>query len=208
MPIDDIQIQLIDTPPLNPDYVDSELMDLIRRADLVILMVDLTAGTLRQLEESLAILNDYRIIPDHLNTKMSDNRRLFYLPFLVVASKNDDAASDEIFEIFKELAVDEWPMLPVSIKTGKNVELLKRKIVDVLNIIRVYAKTPGKKADMTEPFVLRSGNTVDDFAARVHKDFLDKLKTARVWGSTSFGGQMVQRDYVLHDGDIVELHIK
>jgi hypothetical protein len=28
-----------------------------------------------------------------------------------------------------------------------------------------------------------------------------------VWGSTMFDGQMVQRDYVLQDGDIVELRI-
>lgn len=208
MPIDDIQIQLIDTPPLNRDYVESELMDLIRRADLIVLMVDLTAGTLKQFEESLAILQEHRISPAHLKKNIHDGRRLFLLPFLIVAAKSDDPDKEEMFEIFKELAAGDWPMISISVKTGKNIELFKRRMVEALNIIRVYAKTPGKKADMTEPFILKRGGTVDDFAARVHKDFLDKLKTARIWGSAAFDGQMVNRDYVLQDGDIVELHIK
>jgi hypothetical protein len=46
---------------------------------------------------------------------------------------------------------------------------------------------------------------LEEFAGKVHKDFLDNLKSARVWGSTSFDGQMVSRDYVLEDGDVVEL---
>jgi ribosome-interacting GTPase 1 len=46
-----------------------------------------------------------------------------------------------------------------------------------------------------------------DFAGKVHKDFAQKLKSARVWGISVFDGQLVQRDYVLQDGDIVELQI-
>ncbi|MGW8207791.1 MAG: TGS domain-containing protein [Syntrophobacteria bacterium] len=41
----------------------------------------------------------------------------------------------------------------------------------------------------------------------MHKDFVDKLKIAKVWGDVVFDGQMVQRDYILRDGDVVELHI-
>jgi hypothetical protein len=33
------------------------------------------------------------------------------------------------------------------------------------------------------------------------------MKYARIWGTSVHDGQMVQRDYVLHDGDIVEIHI-
>ena len=39
------------------------------------------------------------------------------------------------------------------------------------------------------------------------KDFVDKLKLARVWGKTVFDGQKVHRDHVLTDGDVVELQI-
>jgi len=76
-----------------------------------------------------------------------------------------------------------------------------------LEIIRVYSKSPGKEPDLTAPFVLKKGSTVEDFAEGVHRDFVAKLKTARLWGSSAFDGQMVQRDYVLQDGDVVELRI-
>lgn len=32
-----------------------------------------------------------------------------------------------------------------------------------------------------------------------------QMASARVWGSAQFDGQMVQRDYVLQEGDVVEL---
>ncbi len=33
------------------------------------------------------------------------------------------------------------------------------------------------------------------------------MKFARIWGKGKYVGQMVQRDYVLQDGDVIELHI-
>jgi ribosome-interacting GTPase 1 len=52
---------------------------------------------------------------------------------------------------------------------------------------------------------MEKGSTVEDFAAKVHQDFLETLKTARIWGEGVYDGQMVGRDHVLHDGDVVEL---
>jgi ribosome-interacting GTPase 1 len=56
MPMEDIQIQLIDTPPLNRDFVEPQLMDLIRRSDLLLLVVDLQTDPLGQLEDSVSFL--------------------------------------------------------------------------------------------------------------------------------------------------------
>ncbi len=39
----------------------------------------------------------------------------------------------------------------------------------------------------------------------LHKDFLTRFKSARVWGKGVFDGQMAGRDHQLHDGDVVEL---
>jgi hypothetical protein len=94
-----------------------------------------------------------------------------------------------------------------SVSTGRQLNLLKATIVNRLNIIRVYSKSPGKKPDRSSPFVLKKGSTIADFAGKVHQDFAQKLKAAKVWGSTVFDGQMVQRDYVLQEGDVVELQI-
>jgi ribosome-interacting GTPase 1 len=87
------------------------------------------------------------------------------------------------------------------------MDLLKATIVQRLNIIRIYSKSPGKNADLSSPFVLKESSSIADFAGKVHQDFAKKLKSAKVWESATFDGQMVQRDYVLQDGDVVELPI-
>ncbi len=207
MPVDDIQIQLVDTPALNKEYVDPEFMDFLRRVDLLLLTVDLTAGTIQQLEDAVTLLKENRIIPKHVEPPADDRRAWFQIPFLVIAAKNDNEDTNAVYEIFRELTHNQWEMIPVSIHKNKNVDLLKHKIFEKLAIIRVYSKTPGKKADMTEPFVLKNGSTVADFAEKVHKDFVTKLKSARLWGSSAFEGQRVQRDHILNDGDVVELQV-
>ncbi|UCG07741.1 MAG: TGS domain-containing protein [Desulfobacterales bacterium] len=205
--VENIQIQLIDTPPLNKDYMEPELMDLIRRSDLVLVVVDLQTDPVQQLEDSVALLQDHRIIPYRFHDRYTDQRGLTFVPFLVLANKNDDADSEENFQIFRELLQDDWPIISGSAATGRNLERLKNALVERLNIIRVYSKAPGKKPDFTAPFTLKKGSTVADLAAKVHKDFVDKLKIAKVWGAVVYDGQMVHRDHVLQDGDIVELHI-
>ena len=207
MPVENIQIQLVDTPALNREYVEPELLDLIRRSDLILLVVDLQTDPVQQLEETVDLLEQNRIIPIHLRDKYEEERLLKFIPCLVLANKNDDENTDENLEIFRELTNNDWPMISVSTITGRNLELLKNILVQELQIIRVYSKAPGKEPDLTSPFVLKRGSTVEDFAGKVHKDFVDKLKIARVWGDGVFDGQMVQRDYILKDGDVVELNI-
>jgi ribosome-interacting GTPase 1 len=207
MPVENIQVQLVDTPPLNRDYVEPELLDLIRRSDLILLVVDLQTDPVQQLEETVHLLEENRIVPSHQRDKYEEERLLKFIPFLVLANKNDDESTDENLQIFRELTDNDWPMISVSTITGRNLEMLKNTLVDKLQIIRVYSKAPGKEPDLTAPFVLKRGSTVEDFAGKVHKDFVDKLKIAKVWGDVVFDGQMVQRDYILRDGDVVELHI-
>jgi len=207
MPVKNIQIQLVDSPPLNRDYMKPELLDLIRRADYILLVVDLQTDPVEQLEDTVALLQDHRIVPSHLKDRCTEKRNVVFIPFLVLANKNDAEDTDENFEIFCELLADDWPSIPISTTTGRNLELLKQTLFEGLEIIRVYAKTPGKEPDLTQPFILKKGNTIADFAGKVHKDFVYKLKTARLWGELVFDGQMVQRDHRLQDGDVVELQI-
>ena len=207
MPVENIQIQLIDTPPLSQEYVDPEMMDLIRRCDLVLLMVDLQTDPLQQLEDTVALLGEHGIVPLRLKDRYKFGRGFSFIPFLIIANKNDNTATDEDLDIFQELLNDNWPMVAASVATGRNLDLLKASIVERLNIIRVYSKSQGKKPDRSSPFVLKKGSTIVDFASKVHQDFAQKLRAAKVWGPAVFDGQMVQRDYVLQDGDIVELQI-
>ena len=207
MPLENIQIQLVDTPPLNRDFVEPELVDLIRGPDLILLVVDLQTDPVQQLEDTIAFLQEHRIVPRHLQDRYAEQRRLTFIPLLVLANKNDDENSDEDFEIFCELLEDDWPLLPVSATSGRNLERLKRVVFERLEVIRIYSKPPGKEPNLSAPFILKKGGTVAEFAGKVHQDFFERLKTARVWGSAVYDGQMVRRDYVLHDGDVVELRV-
>jgi hypothetical protein len=205
MPLEDIQIQLIDTPPLNMDYVEPELLNLIRRSDLMLLVVDLQAYPIQQLEDAIAFLQEHRIVPHHLKERHTEGRRPTFIPLLVAVNKNDDEGSDGDFEVLRELLGDEWPLIPMSATTGRNLEGLKWAVFKGLGIMRVYSKPPGEQPDLEAPFVLQEGTTVGEFAGKVHQDFLKNLKSARVWGSAAYDGQMVSRDHVLQDGDVVEL---
>lgn len=207
MELDGAQIQLIDTPPLDREYVEPELLDLIRRADMLLLVVDLQGFPIEQLGSTIELLQEARIAPERPRDSAEPLPPLTYKPLLVVVNKADDIAHDEDFEVFNELVEQQWPSLPFSATTGRYNERLKQTIFDHLQIIRVYSKPPGKEPDMDVPFVMRKGDTVEELARNVHRDFYQNLKSARIWGSGRFDGQTVGRDHVLEDGDIVELRL-
>ena len=207
MPVENVQIQLVDTPALNREYVEPELLDLIRRADLIVLVVDVQTDPVGHLEESVRLLKENRIVPLHLRDGYGEQEGIKFIPFIVLANKNDDESTEENLEIFSQLIDKHWPLLSVSTTTGRNLELFRKAVIEQLQIIRVYSKAPGKEPDLSAPFVLKKGSTLEEFAGKVHKDFVEKLKLAKVWGDGVFDGQMVQRDYILQDGDVVELHI-
>lgn len=207
MPYANVQIQLIDTPPLNPDYVEPELFNLLRQVDLLLLLVSLQGDPLQEVEDALALLAQHRILPQGRPAPADDARRYAVKPMLLVANKVDDESLDAEFSVLCELLEEPCPLLPVSATTGRNLERLKQAIYERLQIMRIYSKPPGKEPNMQSPFVLPVGSTVEDFAGRVHKDFLEHLKAARVWGQGVFDGQHVGREHMLHDGDVVELRI-
>ena len=210
MVIENIQVQLIDTPPLNLEHIEADLFNLIRKADLLLIMVDLQADPEQQLEETISILKDHRIIPAHLADPADGElaRRYFLKPCLVLANKCDDAQGDENFEIFRQLLESECPMMPISVQVTRNIEALKQAIYQKLGIMRVYSQAPGEQAKMHLPFVMPIGSTVEEFAAKVHQDFAKNMKSARVWGpSAAFEGQTVSREHILQEGDIVELNM-
>jgi ribosome-interacting GTPase 1 len=208
MMIDNIQVQLIDTPPFSEDYIDPEFLNLIRRVDLVLIMIDLHANPVQELEFVIEKLLENRIAPHYLEGKVQSEGFLLYVPSLVLVNKYDSEEYGEHYEIFQELLEEEHPLIPASVKTGYNMDVLKKTIFEKLGVIRVYSKAPGKEADMTAPFVAEKGIQLADFAGKVHKDFQENLKSAKIWGtSADFPGQQVSRDHVLEDEDVVELQI-
>ena len=205
MRFENVQMQLIDTPPLNEDHVEPELMNLIRRVDLLLLIINLQAYPIGEFEDAIRFLEEYRIAPDHASEEYEGERGWTFKPFLVLVNKSDYPEDDEDVEVLQELFGPEWELLSVSAETGRNLNQLKPTVFDRLGLVRVYSKPPGREPDLSAPFVMAKGGTVEDFAAKVHGELARALKSARIWGKHVYDGQMVGRDHVLYDGDVVEL---
>lgn len=203
---ENVHIQLIDTPPIERDFIEPEFIELIKSADVLLILIDLYANSIEQFQIAVDALNKHRIFSNHQTPDLID-KRPYFLPILIAANKNETDQTNEDFDVLNELLRDTWFLVSISIKQEKNLELLKETLFREMKIIRVFSKPPGKDADLTQPFILKTGSRIDDFAAKVHKDFHEKLKIARLWGKNVFDGQCVGRDHILNDGDIVELHI-
>lgn len=207
MSYQDILIQLVDTPPLTPEAVLPGLPGTFRNADALLVLVD--AGSddcLEQLQFCVNYLKEKKIVRDEIS---SGSRGVPPERCLILAAKADLQGSsgniEMIREFLNELAFGEIEVLPVSAETGLGLEAFRERVFDLLGVIRVYTKVPGKEPDMKTPFILGRGSTVLDLAEAIHRDLPRLMKTARIWGSARFEGQSVTRDYVLHDRDIVEI---
>ena len=207
MPFENIQIQLVDLPAISFEHMDFWVPNIIRNADGVLLLIDLTSDPLRQVESSLEILKESKLSLVREEPDIDPWSSIAYKRAMIAVNKNDFEGFDDIIERVKDQYGGSFPILSISAKHGTNLEELKRWIFDMLNILRVHSKPPGKEAELDKPFILRRGSTLLDFAQMVHKDFAAKLKFARIWGSEKFDGQRANKDYVLVDGDVIELHI-
>ncbi|MGD8538212.1 MAG: 50S ribosome-binding GTPase [Candidatus Aminicenantes bacterium] len=208
MMFENIQIQLIDTPPITPEYFEPWQAELIKSADAVLLVIDLGS---QNLEKDLKDLRDklkeknIALVPDERD--ISDEEKYFIKRTLVVANKTDLPESETNVTVLKSNLDSDYNIIPISALEETGLDELKNRIFAMLKIVRVYSKMPGKKVDKKDPYVFQVGDTLMDMAKTVHKDFSQKLKFARIWGEGKYQGQKVNHDYVLKDEDIIELHI-
>ncbi len=143
------------------------------------------------------------ITDDDLIDVIEGNR--VYTPSVVLVNKSDliDAATAQ--QLKKQIQPD----LFISAHNNQGMEETKAAIFDRLNLIRIYLKEVGKKADLEEPLVMKSPCTIKNICTKLHKDFVKKFKFARVWGaSAKFDGQIFRKiDKELSDSDILEIHL-
>lgn len=207
MRFENLQIQLVDTPPIQPDRIETGFPNLIRNADALVLLVDLAADPIFQMDILLKELDAMRIRAVGKGPVPVLETGWIGLRALAVGNKCDMENAMERYRKFEGRFKETFPILPLSAREEMNFEELKKEVYPLLNILRVYTKIPGKEPDLSEPVILRKGSTIEDVALSVHKDFAAKLRYARVWGSGKFEGQMVKRDYQISEGDVIELHI-
>jgi uncharacterized protein len=208
MPFVNIQIQLVDLPAISDTYMEPWVPSLVRPADLCLLVADLASGTvLEDLEQVLAILERGKLTLVAPGDRAAPAVGWARKRAILVANKVEATDAGDTLEILRSVYEGRYPISAVSAQTGQGLEAVRRAIYDGLGIVRVYCKPPGEDPSMKSPVVLPLGSTVVEMAESIHKDFAHQLKFARIWGSGKFDGQRVQRDYIVQEGDILELHI-
>jgi ribosome-interacting GTPase 1 len=210
---EDVHIQLIDTPPITADYLEGYLPGMVQAADAALLMVDLgdddapfaAETVMERLAKTKTDLIGHpteALGQPHGSRPLGSGTRT-----LVVANKTDMPGGLDRLQLVREMFEPRFQVYAISAEHGIGLEDLRNAIYRFLNVIRVYTKQPGKPADLTSPFTCPAGSTLVEMAALVHRDFAAGLKSARIWGTGVYDGQSVKRDHVLHDKDVVELHV-
>jgi len=175
-------------------------------------------------DEIRKLLRDFKIMNAEVKFKekhsLKDLERVLrgykFLKVLILANKGDKEGSLENYrkleglvkKLNKELDIN-LEIVPVSALKEKNINMLKEKIWDNLNLIRVFTKHPRKKEPDYPPITLKKGSTIRELVEKIHEEFLEKFNYAKVYGkSAKFPGQRVGLEHKLEDKDIVEIYTK
>ncbi|MDR0911706.1 MAG: GTP-binding protein [Methanobrevibacter sp.] len=166
-------------------------------------------------EETIrAIINEYGmhnadvlirgdITIDQFIDSLEGNRS--YVPMIILLNKVDLVDKSYIEELKKTIP----EFIPISADKKQNIDFLKDEIFNNLDLMRIYLKPQGRKADMEEPLIVKKDSTVIEIAGKLHREFKKKFRHAKVWGSSvKFPGQKVGPDHVLQDEDILRLIVK
>jgi len=205
---EDVPVQLVDLPPIAAEFFEPWETSVIRSADAALLVVDLASDDVADATDAaLARLAEHHT--ELVGTLPYDveDEAVQHVKTLMVANKSDAEGAADRLEVIREWFSPRFPILAISAEGREGLDDLRRATYDLLGVLRVYTKVPGKPVDRSKPFTVPIGSTVLDLAREVHRDFEHTLKFARVWGTGVFEGQTVKRDHELHDADVIELHV-
>ncbi len=211
---EDVPIQLVDMPPFTRDHVPPGMIGRVKAADALLIVLSLASRTLLDdLESCLELLTKRNLTPTHVPDPdvPDDIDAPDPIRTLLVCTHGDMDGADGELETLRELYGDrlEFHLVAVPEDEGQYQGLKKflARLFELLHVVRVYAKPPGKKVDYDAPFILPKGSTAEDMAIEIHRELGQGLKSTRVWGEAVHDGQNVPHDYELHDKDAVELHM-
>jgi ribosome-interacting GTPase 1 len=132
-----------------------------------------------------------------------------YKPAVIAANKLDLEGAEANLSILKKHVNGKLPVISLSCEQKEGFEELGKALFNILGVIRVYTKEPSSKEDTGRPFTLKRGATINDLAKNIHKEFVKNFLFAMVWAKRlPFSPKKVGLNFVLEDGDVVEVHTK
>ena len=208
MRYEDIAIQLVDIPPISPNYQESWMYNIIRLADLIIFTIDLGSKIFEEQVTEVYHLLDEHNIQFKKEGESHPQGSIAIKTTIIVGTKHDLTPGMDGSSISQILNQEILPYIEISIKENQNVDTFRRIVFQALRILRIYTKIPGKPADYEKPYIFNQGTTVLGAAEMIHKELSLTMKYARIWGSEKYNGQRVEKDHILEDRDVIEIHTR
>ncbi len=132
-----------------------------------------------------------------------------YKPAVIVGNKLDLKGAQANLRHLKTFVNGKLPVVAMSCENKTGIEELGKALFESLGIVRIYTKEPGNRVHSDHPFALRKGATMNELAKNIHKELLSNFMFAMVWAKRlPFSPKKVGLNFVLEDGDIVEIHTR
>lgn len=169
------------------------------------LLTHITEKTIKTIMQEYRFLNaDITIRTDltveQLIDTLEGNR--VYIPAIYLVNKID-LATPEKLDLIRELVPQ---AVFISAENNDNVEELRAIIFEQLKLIKVYLKPHGGEIDYDEPLIIQFGSTIGDVCDKLHRNFRDEFRFARVWGaSVKHPGQKAMLHHKLVDEDVLTI---
>ena len=205
---ENVQLQLVDTPSISEEFCETYVFNIIRTADIAVLVVSLGDDD---------ILTEYEYVVDRVHQGKVRLEGLVQqdpsLPTalakktIIVATGRDIEDAETRLELLRSVVKDRVPIWPVSIPRNEGLSEFLGATFNGMGLVRVYTKAPGHEPDLSDPILLPVGGTVGDAARSIHKEIAETLQFARIWGTSAFDGQRVTADHIIADGDVLEFHV-
>ncbi|MEZ6060584.1 MAG: TGS domain-containing protein [Planctomycetaceae bacterium] len=207
MDVDGVQVQLVDTPPIVPGQLSPPMLNLVRTSDAAALLFDgssddavsQTVDVVQQLRNRKTCMSRHGGFNQHGVGDVA-------VPTLLVVTHANAPDAGLRLELLRECRELDLPDISVDFENPSAGQPLKSELFALLGLIRVFTKRPGEQPERNDPLTIPDGGTVEDLALRIHEDLAAGVRFAKVWGLSGHDGQVVGREYVLSDGDVVELH--
>ena len=206
---ENVKLQLIDTPSIAPEYCETYVFNIIRAADVAVLVISLGDDDLLAKHECVVNrVHEGKVLLEGLAAHDPRFPTALAKKTLIVATGHDLPDAATRLDLLAATVGDKVPIIPVAIPSREGLDRFLATSFAMLELHRVYTKAPGRAPDSDDPILLAHGATVVDAARSIHKDIAERLQYARIWSKAkpTLDGSRVPADHVIEDGDVLEFH--
>ncbi|AAT42821.1 OBG GTPase family GTP-binding protein [Picrophilus oshimae] len=165
--------------------------------------IDLSDDDIRDIAKEFKVVNGTLYIRENIDyDDLIDffKGNIVYIKAILVINKID-LANRPLDDI--EMSFNDY--IEVSAEKNINIEKLKEKIFDNLDLIRIYMKNKSGEVDYERPMILNNGSTVREVCRKISREMLNSFRYAIISGPNRKAEMRVGLDYELKDEDTVTL---